>query len=565
MLEQAAKNACVWLRIRRLNRFLASAERARQVQHEVLMTKLRRHADSDFGRDHHFREIQTVSDFRRRVPVTDYAYHQSYIERVKQGEIGALFHPKTKVLMLALTSGTTNACKYVPITQEFFAEYRNGWNLWAANLVRQHRDLVWKKTVKLGSNWRQGSTEGGLPYGSISGLVAETAPRVARSMFAIPGAVYSINDSALKHYTALRLSVANEHVGMIGTANPSTLLEFARMADEHRDALIRDIFDGTLRQESELPAAVRSALHRVIHRRNPSRARELEQIVARTGKLYPRDYWPQLSVIAVWMGGSVGVYLPRLETYYGSPAMRDHGLNASEGRMTMPLRDQTSEGIIEFMHHFFEFIPVGEHDSANPIVLEPHELEIDEDYYILLTTSAGLYRYDIHDVVRCVGFEGQAPLLTFLNKGAHFSNITGEKLSEFQVVSAVRHSFTELKLEVPEFTVAPVMDDRPGYLLLIEQDLDETQNSQLAQRIDEHLHQLNFEYAEKRRSGRLTPLAVRNVPMGTWRRMRARRTAARGNFEEYKHPCLVGDLQFVERLTASESISPQGTEQHTSK
>ena len=69
------------------------------------------------------------------------------------------------------------------------------------------------------------------------------------------------------------------------------------------------------------------------------------------------------------------------------------------------------------------------------------------------TTSGGLYRYDIQDVVRCVGFEGQAPLVEFLNKGKHFCSLTGEKLSEHQAVSAVKASFAELKLPIETFTL----------------------------------------------------------------------------------------------------------------
>ena len=542
------KYSYLWLRSQELKRFLAAARRSRQVQHEVLSAKLRRNAASDFGRDHGFAGIRTVADFRRQVPVTDYAYYRTYIERLKQGHIQAMFGPQAKVLMLALTSGTTDKCKFIPVTQESFDEYRHGWNLWGIAMYRDHLDLVQKKTLKLGSNWRQSYTEGGIPCGSISGLVAETAPWIARGRFVLPHDVYGIDDPFLKHYTALRLSVANPHVGMVGTANPSTLVEFARLADAHRDTLIRDISDGTLHREDELPAAVRTALQPSIRRRDRKRAEQLERMAAQTGTFYPRDFWPDLSLLSVWMGGSVSVYLTQLQQYYGSPALRDHGLNASEARMTMPLQDGTCAGIIEFIHHYFEFIPVAEHDSPNPVVLEAHEIEEGCDYYILLTTSAGLYRYDIHDVVRCVGFEGQAPLLTFLNKGANFSSITGEKLSEFQVVSAVRLGFAEWGLSNGEFSVAPMMKQRPGYVLLVEQTLDEEQLGPLAESVDGQLQQLNCEYAEKRRTGRLEPLSIRCVPGGTWRARRNERSAARGNFEEYKHPCLVGDLGFVDQV-----------------
>ena len=69
-------------------------------------------------------------------------------------------------------------------------------------------------------------------------------------------------------------------------------------------------------------------------------------------------------MLAIWLGGSVGAYLPRLKEYYGEPALRDHGLSASEGRMTIPMEDGTSAGILEFIHHFFEFIPEEEHEQS---------------------------------------------------------------------------------------------------------------------------------------------------------------------------------------------------------
>ncbi|MDZ4848803.1 MAG: GH3 auxin-responsive promoter family protein [Pirellulaceae bacterium] len=554
MLDLAVKYAYLWWRTLELNRFLASAKRSQEIQRKSLFAKLNRHAPSTFGIDHGFADIRTVGEYRRRIPITNFEYYQSYIDQVKQGRVSAMYGPGTKVLMFAITSGTTNQTKYVPVTQESFDEYRHGWNLWGIGAYRDHPDLVSKKTLKLGSNCRQFLTESGTPCGAISGLVAETAPWIARSRFVLPSAVYQIDDSFVKHYVALRLAIANPHVGMIGTANPSTLIEFARMLNDQRENLIRDIHDGTLFFADRLPAGVRLALQSHFFQRSRPRAQSLERIVDQVGTLYPRDVWPELSVIAVWMGGSVSVYIPKLEPYYGQPAIRDHGLNASEARMTMPLRDGTSEGVIEFNHHFYEFVPVSEIDANEPVVLEAHELEEGQDYYILLTTSAGLYRYDIRDVVRCTGFMGQAPLLVFLNKGAHFSSITGEKLSEYQVISAVKRAQEQVQLDVGEFCVAPQMQDRPVYVLMTESAFEIEDQDKLAQCIDHWLGQLNYEYAEKRRSGRLLPLTLRQVSPGTWLALRKNKSAARGNFEEYKHRWLVGDLGYIDQITKNTSL-----------
>ena len=541
--------AYLWARNLRVKRFRAAAARCREIQHRVLLEKIRRHADSDFGRVHGFSSIRSVEDFRRHVPLSTYESYRPYIERLKQGDLRAMFGPGTRLLMFALTSGTTNESKYIPVTQEFFNEYREGWNLWGVRTYVDHLELCRKKTLQFSSDWQHFTTEGGIPCGNISGLAAETAPLISRPVFILPRALMKIRDPIAKRYTALRLSLPSRRVGMIITANPSTLVELARLADGQREPLIRDLFDGTLSDRVDVPGEVRDALAHRLARRHPARARELAGIAERTGTLLPRDFWPNMSVLAVWTGGSVGSYLPRVKEYYGDPTIRDHGLSASEGRMTVPFSDGTSAGMLDYTHSFFEFIPEAEHGRPNPRVLEAHELQEGRNYYIVLTTSSGLYRYDIHDLTRCVGFEGQVPVLEFLNKGAHFSNITGEKLSEFQAVSAVRSGFSELGLPIEMFSVAPAFGDPPGYVLLLESRVGSGRERELVRSIDEHLAKMNCEYAERVHSGRLRSLSLRQVPPGTWESLRQERISRLGgSVEQYKHPCLINDLSAIERL-----------------
>lgn len=536
-----------WLRAR-LRHFVRNAANAREVQHATLLAKIARNANSQFGRDFGFASIRSAADFRARVPVLTYEDHRPYINRVLHGDESALFAPGTRVRMFAMTSGTTGDPKRLPITAELFDEYRVGWQLWGAGIYGDYPRLLFQKTLQLSSDWQQFTSPCGIPCGQISGLAATTRPGIAQLMFLPPAATIRIHDPAAKHYTALRLALATQNVGMIITANPSSLVEFARRANNQSEALIRDIHDGTL--TCEVPAHVRAALSPQINKRRPQRARELERLVAQHAALVPKHAWPKLSVMAVWTGGSIGMFLPHLAELYGHSVVRDHGLSASEGRITIPLANNCSAGVLDYCHHYFEFIPVEEHGTPQPTVLEGHELEIGRDYFVLLTTSGGLYRYDIHDAVRCVGFQGQAPLLEFLNKGKNFSNLTGEKLSEYQVIRAVERSFAELNLPIDYFLVAPVMEEFPRYLLLVEQNAHRGRADELAAAFQRALSQLNEEYAEKSASGRLLPAQVREVPSDTWRRLRAEKMGARGNLEEYKHVCLSQDLTIAERLAA---------------
>ncbi len=548
------RHAYIWYRRLYVKRLLARADHAKSVQHRVLLQKLHKNAASDFARDYGISGVTSVTDFRQRMPVTTYDDYRPYIERVKNGDTRAMFGPDSRLLMFALTSGTTNHSKFIPVTEQFFKEYRRGWNAWGVQTFSQHLDLVQKHVIQLTSDWQQFKTDAGIPCGNISGLAVSTAPRISDPIFLLPRPLMKVTNSFAKQYTALRLSMASPKVGMIVTANPSTLVEFARLADREREALIRDIHDGTLSVKQEIPTALRPTLLAHCRRANPKRAKILEQIVTNTGSLLPRHFWPKLTVLAVWTGGSVSAYLPRLKEFYGDATFRDHGLSASEGRMTIPLTAETSSGMLDFPHSYFEFIPENEQGSTNPTILEGHELTPGQNYFVLLTTSSGFYRYNIHDVVECTGFQGEAPLLRFLHKGAYFSSITGEKISEFQVVSAVRSAFERMHIPLETFTVAPVFGDPPGYVLMMESGSPKIRYTTLASEVDRELSKMNCEYADRLATARLNPLRILELAPGTWTAFRNRRIErVGGSLEQYKHPCLIKDLEFVSQTEKLQS------------
>src|SRR5262249_37170957 len=147
-----------------------------------------------------------------------------------------------------------------------------------------------------------------------------------------------------------------------------------------------------------IPTAIRERLHSRIRVPNPKRARQLDEIIACTGALLPKDYWPELTLLGNWTGGTVRAYLRHFPALFGTIPHRDIGLIASEGRMTIPLESSCSAGVLDPTTNYYEFIPAEEADSRMPTVLEAHELEQGKDYFILLTTPSGFYRYNIFDL-----------------------------------------------------------------------------------------------------------------------------------------------------------------------
>lgn len=550
-LSHAARRTYLQWRLRRLNRYLAETRRAREVQHASLMEKVRLNADSEFGREHDFANIRSVADFRRRVPIADYEAFRPRIEKVKAGQTDALFGPGTKVLMFSMTSGTTSKSKYVPITNHFFRQYRRSWNYWGLATFRDHPELLSRYTLTLASDFDQFRTSADIACGSISGLVAETRPWISKSLFLLPKQLLKVKGSEAKQYAALRIAIGSSRVGMIATANPLTLINLARLADQQRENLIRDVHDGGLSDHVEIDAATRGQLQRFFQHPNPSRAKQLEAIVRDKDCLYPRDFWPQLAVVSTWMGGSVATYLPKVREYFGEAPLRDHGLSASEGHMTSPMQDESCSGLLDYNSHFYEFVPVDQMDSADPEVLEAHELQEGGEYFIIMTTLSGLYRYDIHDVVRCDGFLGQCPRLTFLNKGAHYSSLTGEKLSELQVTQAIGRAFEQADFPVEHYSLVPVPGDPAYYLLLVETEVDEAVRRRVESQVDAQLSEVNCEYEDRLTSRRLGPVRLVSIPAGTFAEHRRRMTSHEGSDQyAYKHPFLAAKTNVAEAFRA---------------
>ena len=535
---------------RRLAAFEEATKRPQQVQEELLRRILAHQAGTAFGVDHHFSTIRTIADFRNNLHVKGYDYLEPYLERVRKGETSALLADR-KIHMFAMTSGTTATRKYIPVTDQYLADYRRSWNIWGLKVFRDHPEVRMKPIVQMSGDWQEFFTETGIPCGAVTGLTAQMQLRIIRWIYCVPASVGKVKDPLAKYYLALRLSVPRK-VGLIIAANPSTTISMARAGDQEKETLIRDIHDGTLSDRFDIPADIRAALPSRIRKPNPERARELEEIVRRTGTLYPKDYWPSDCVIGNWMGGSVGAYLRHFPKYYGQTPVRDVGLIASEGRMTIPMTDGTPSGVLDVTSHYFEFIPEEEGDSPNPTVLAAHELKEGRTYYILLTTAYGLYRYNIFDVVRCTGFFNQTPLVEFLSKGAHFANITGEKVSEYQVTEAMSAVVRAMNINLTAYSVAPCWDDElPFYGLFIERgDLaDQNQGLQLTQALERQLARINIEYAGKRETGRLGPMRLFVLPAHSWQQWDRQRLARTGGtLEQYKHPCLIADPKFRDTI-----------------
>ena len=546
----------IFIKCRRLmRRFVAAARDPRAAQERVLLAKLRRNADSAFGRANGFASIASADEFRRRLPVADYEDFRPWVERMKRGDPRALLGSGEELIMFAVTSGTEGEPKHVPVTRSFLGEYEDGWHLWGLALHDAHVRALDHTILRVVSPADEYYSEGGIPCGAVSGLITRDLPWYIRQKYVPPLEAAAVKHAPSKYYLIARFAVVR-NVSLFSSANPSTVLAVVRAADEHRERIVRDVRDGTIDSALEIPPETRKKLARFV-RPDRRRARELDLIVRRTGRLLPKEYWPELAVLANWKGGSCGVYLARYPEYFGETPVRDIGLLASEGRMTLPFRDEGASGVLDVTTQFFEFIPEAEWEAKDPPTLLAHELKLGERYGMVVTTSSGFCRYDMQDVVRVTGFFHNTPEVEFLNKSAAFSSVTGEKLSEHQVVTAMAEARSALGRGPIDGVLSPMSGDPPRYSLSAEADAAMPRSDWRAYLVEfeRRLRALNVEYESKRASGRLGDPVLHLLVPGAFERLKDRQVErAKGRREQYKHRFISGEMDYHRRLPVAEEV-----------
>jgi len=498
-----------WRHYRQFEHATAHPEHA---QAHVLRTMLTENTDTSFGQEHGFSAITTPSEYRRRVPVRDYEGFRPYINRVSARQEKVL--TTETPFMFTTTSGTTGEPKYIPVSPSWHEQLAAQMRLWTFYTLRDHPQCFDQKIVTIVSPAVESHTSTAIPVGAMSGVTYQRIPWLIRRQYAVPYEVTLIGDYETRYFLTMRFALA-QAISVLATPNPTTLLRLAEVATIHAEAMVRAIHDGVLGVPDPVVIPAAQPFHAdVLHQLkaslapDPERARFLARIMQKFGTLSLHQCWPELKLIACWLGGTAGIHAKHLADYYGPDVtLRDLGLLASEGRMTIPIEDHTPAGVLAVQDNFYEFIPEEEIDAPHPSILLAHEIEYGKRYFIILSGRNGLYRYDINDVVEVQGFYHRTPKVAFVRKGRDMVNITGEKLHLSHIQAAIHEAERHSYLPVWQFRLIPDVEGRCYDVLVEFQDAlsPEVQPSVFLQVFDQTLARLNNEYAAKRASQRLSP------------------------------------------------------------
>ena len=503
-------------------RIARAARDPMRVQRALLARILRENRDTTFGRAHGFDAMTGYEDYARAVPVREFEDLRVFVDaEIERGEAALTREPPLQYMR---TSGSTGRPKDVPLTVSHLRALRAIQRRSVAFQYRACPEAFRGSILAIVSPAEEGRLANGKPYGSASGIVAAATSALVREKVVVPAEVLAVTDARVKYLLILRLALAHPDLSYLGSANSTTPLALIRLYREHEAELIEDLRSGSFFLRDRVPAATLAALGDRLGA-DPGRAAGLAAL-ARSGRpVRLADLWPDLRLVVTWTGGSAGVTVRALrEELAERTRVLELGYVASEFRGTVTVGRRAGTGLPTLETHFFEFVERDRWDQGAPEYLTLDRLRRGRDYYVVVTTPSGLYRYFINDVVRVTGLFRAVPLLKFVQKGKGVTSITGEKLYESQVLAAVAGAMSELGLAA-RFVMMLADEEARGYRLYVEPDSAPAVGAaRLAEEVDARLRKLNVEYAGKRESERLA------APRGVW--------LPAGAGEAYKRHCV---------------------------
>ena len=458
-------------------KFEQKTRQARAVRLHTLKRILQENQDTEFGRAHHFDEIlaspSMSESYRAAVPLSCYSDYETAIQRMKNGEANVL--TARAMAGLVFTSGTTGNAKLIPKVrngQQFGMLYGMLAGVLTPNLTPK-RSYILGKGISLMSYARPQRVP--VQERTASTATAAGVQRIAAlvpHIWCSPADVFTLKDMTTAHYLHALYGLRDRNVQYIMAVFVSYVLQWLITMEQRWEELVRDVEQGTLTEDLNLPSDVRTRLVAQLSP-DPARAAELRQAAADGFVGIVPRIWPHMIRISGVTTGNFAVHVPAIRAYTGDIPFCGAVYAASEGTIGISLQPNSDEYILAPDPAYFEFIPLTEVGKARPQTVLPDALTVGESYELVITNYFGFYRYRLGDIIKIVGYHHQSQKLVFERRKSVQLNLAGEKCTEVHLNTAIdRMAATWLagsNLHVRDYTFALDTSQSPGrYVLYVE-------------------------------------------------------------------------------------------------
>ncbi|MHC5201112.1 GH3 auxin-responsive promoter family protein [Myroides sp. LJL119] len=372
-----------------------------ETQEKVFQSLLDQAKNTEFGKDHQFKDIRSHLDYVKQVPIRDYEQLKPYMDRVVEGEPNVLWAGKP--IYFAKTSGTTSGTKYIPLTKESMPYHITA----ARNAILSYihetgkADFVNGKMIFL-----QGSpvleSINGIQLGRLSGIVAHYVPSYLQK-----NRLPSLKTNCIEDW------------------------------EEKVDAIVQETQKQDLTVISGIPSWVQMYFERLVKENKKS-----------VGEIFKNFS------LFIYGGVNFEPYRGKFEQLIGRRVPSIELFPASEGFFAYQ-DSQKEKGLLLLLNSgiFYEFVKTNEFDLPNPPRYTIREVELGVNYVMIISTNAGLWAYNLGDTVEFVSLKPHRVVVTGRIK--HFISAFGEHVIAKEVETAIQIAMQNTKVKINEFTVAP--------------------------------------------------------------------------------------------------------------
>ncbi len=422
-----------------------------EVQNELLLSLIDIAKDTEIGRQYDFKSIKNYKAFSEHIPVKNYEGWHEVIERSRKGEAN-IFWP-TPIKWFAKSSGTTNAkSKFIPVSMESLEDchYAAGKDLLCMYLNNnESSQLFTGKSLRLGGS-KELYEENGTVFGDLSAILIDNMPLWAEFSSTPSSKVSLMSDWEYKMQAIVDETI-NENVTSL-TGVPSWMLVL------------------------------------------------LNSVLETTGKQSLLEVWPNLEV---YFHGGVS-FTPYVDQYKKILPKSDFKYyeiyNASEGFFAIQDQNNSSELLLMLDYGiFYEFMPMDAYGTSEEKIMPLSEVRLNQNYAVVITTNAGLWRYRIGDTVRFTSINPYRIKVSGRTK--HHINVFGEELIIENAEDALKKVCKRTKSEIVDYTAAPIFmegKEKGAHEWLIEFKTPPKDINYFNELFDNALKALNSDYEAKR-------------------------------------------------------------------
>ncbi|KKM95931.1 hypothetical protein LCGC14_1183280, partial [marine sediment metagenome] len=174
--------------------------------------------------------------------------------------------------------------------------------------------------------------------------------------------------------------------------------------------------------------------------------------------------------------------------------------NASEGFFAIQDRNNSDELLLMLDYGiFYEFIPMNKFGSVEQKAIPLWEVNTQTNYAIIITTNAGLWRYQIGDTVRFTSTDPYRIKVTGRTK--HHINVFGEELIIENAEEALKTVCLKTGAEIKDYTAGPIFmkgKEKGAHEWIIEFRKPPEELDYFIEMFDNALKALNSDYEAKR-------------------------------------------------------------------